>query len=64
MTLKVVSRRTDAGIVYLGLKGGGEIGVAAAGVRGFVPDEVVEEMEPQVAAGMDLRAMAVGAAQL
>jgi soluble lytic murein transglycosylase-like protein len=60
MTLKVASHRADAGTVFLTLKGGGEVGVPASGVRGFVPDEVLDEVG---ATGGDLRALAAEAAR-
>jgi hypothetical protein len=63
MTFKVVSRRTEDTTVYLELKGGGEVGFPAAEVRGFVPDEVMDEVEPQAAAGGDVRALAIDAAR-
>jgi soluble lytic murein transglycosylase-like protein len=43
-TLKVTGRRTEDGLVYLSLRGGGEVGLPSALLRGFVPDEVVEEI--------------------
>jgi hypothetical protein len=63
MTLKVASRRTEGTTVYLELKGGGEIGLPEAQVRGFVPDEVMDEVEPQAAAGGDVRTLAIDAAR-
>ena len=62
-TFKVTSRRTEGTTVFLELKGGGEIGLPATEVRGFVPDEVVDEVEPQAAAGGDVRALATEAAR-
>jgi soluble lytic murein transglycosylase-like protein len=63
MTFKVASRRTEGASVYLELKGGGEIGFPESELRGFVPDEVMDEVEPGAAAGGDLRALAIEAAQ-
>jgi len=63
MTFKVASRRAEGATVYLELKGGGEIGLPAGEVRGFVPDEVMDEVEPQAAAGGDVRTLAVEAAR-
>lgn len=60
-TLKVTARRVEADRIYLTLKGGGEVGVVAAEIRGFVPDEVIDEV--LAPAGGDLRALAVAAAQ-
>jgi membrane-bound lytic murein transglycosylase MltF len=43
-TLKVVAWRFEGSNVTLRLKDGGEIGTLASLVRGFVPDEVLEEL--------------------
>ena len=43
-TLKVASRRSEDGLMVLVLKGGGEVGLAPEMVRGFVPDEIVDEI--------------------
>ena len=61
-TFKIVARREEEGVVFLTLKGGGEVGVPSAHVRGFVPDEVMDEVEPREG-GKDLRALAVAAAE-
>jgi soluble lytic murein transglycosylase-like protein len=63
MTLKVVSRRTEGDTQFLELKGGGEMGVPKGAVRGFVPDEVIDEVSPGAAAGGDLRALVGDAAR-
>jgi hypothetical protein len=63
MTLKVASHRNEGETVLLALKGGGEVGLPASGVRGFVPDEVLDEVSPSGAAGGDLRALATEAAR-
>src|SRR5262245_49205336 len=62
MTLKIVSRRVEADTVFLSLKGGGEIGTPAASIRGFVPDEVLDEV-PASGNPDDLRALATAVAQ-
>jgi soluble lytic murein transglycosylase-like protein len=64
-TLKLDGHRVEDGLVVLELRGGGEIGVPASAVRGFVPDEVVEEVagEAANAKGGDLRALATAAAR-
>ena len=62
-TLKVTARRLEGDLIFLSLKGGGEVGVVAGEVRGFVPDEVVDEVLAPVADGTDVRALAVAAAQ-
>jgi transglycosylase-like protein with SLT domain len=60
MTLKVVDRRVEGDIVYLSLKGGGEVGMPPSLIRGVVPDEVVDEV---VSATGDLHALASEAAR-
>lgn len=61
--LKVTSRRVEADRIYLSLKDGGEVGILAAEVRGFVPDEVIDEVLAPAPAGTDIRALAIAAAQ-
>ncbi len=62
-TLKVTARRVEADRIYLTLKDGGEVGLLPAEIRGFVPDEVIDEVLAPVAAGTDIRALAIAAAQ-
>lgn len=62
-TLKVTARRVEAGRIFLSLKDGGEVGVLPAQVRGFVPDEVIDEVLAPTAAGADVRALAIAAAR-
>jgi soluble lytic murein transglycosylase-like protein len=62
-TLKVSARRVEADRIYLTLKDGGEVGLLPADIRGFVPDEVIDEVLAPVAAGTDIRALAIAAAQ-
>lgn len=62
-TLKVTARRVEAGRIYLSLKDGGEVGILPAEVRGFVPDEVIDEVLAPMAAGTDIRALAIAAAR-
>ena len=61
--LKVTSRRVEADRIYLSLKDGGEVGIVPAELRGFVPDEVADEVLAPMAAGTDVRAMAIAAAR-
>jgi len=61
LTLKLDGHRVEDGLVVLALKGGGEMGVPPAAVRGFVPDEVLDEVS--VPAGGDLRELAAAAAR-
>ena len=61
LTLKLDGHRVEDGLVVLALKGGGEMGVPSAAVRGFVPDEVLDEVS--VPAGGDLRELAAAAAR-
>lgn len=44
LTLKLDAHRVEDQTVVLVLKGGGEMGVPRSTVRGFVPDEVLDEM--------------------
>jgi len=55
-----VAHRIEEGTVYLSLKGGGEVGLPPESVRGFVPDEVLDEVATP---GGDLRALAIQAAE-
>ena len=61
-TLKVAAWRAEGEVVFLALRGGGEIGLPASEVRGLVPDEVLDEVEaardPQ-----ELRALAAETAR-
>ena len=61
LTLKVDGHRVEDGLVVLALKGGGEMGVPPAAVRGFVPDEVLDEVAAP--AGGDLRDLAAAVAR-
>src|SRR5512134_320076 len=60
-TLKLEGHRVEADHLVLVLQGGGELGVAADSGRGFVPDEVLDEIVTPLAG--DLRALAVAAAE-
>ncbi len=60
-TLKLDGHRTEEAQLVLVLRGGGELSVAPETVRGFVPDEVLEEIVAP--AGTDLRALAVDVAR-
>ena len=61
LTLKLEGHRVEDGLVVLTLKGGGEMGVPPSAVRGFVPDEVLEEVAAPP--GGDLRELAGAAAR-
>jgi soluble lytic murein transglycosylase-like protein len=63
-TLKVASWRLEGDSLWMSLKGGGEVATPAASVRGFVPDEVVDEVRAAVAqpGPLDLRGLAAQAA--
>jgi soluble lytic murein transglycosylase-like protein len=61
LTLKLEGHRVVDETVILELEGGGEIGVPPELVRGFVPDEVVEEVRG--GEGTDLRALAIATAR-
>jgi soluble lytic murein transglycosylase-like protein len=60
-TLKLDAHRSEGELLVLVLKGGGEIRLPPSAVRGFVPDEVLEEVGP--AAGADLARLAEQAAR-
>src|SRR5262245_40499786 len=67
-TFKITSWRVEGEMVFFTLKDGGELGTALSAVRGFVPDEVVEEIVEQAppaaeAGGNDLRTLAIEAAR-
>jgi hypothetical protein len=55
LTLKLDGHRTEGDEVVLVMRGGGEMGVPAWAVRGFVPDEVLDEVE--LPDGGDVRAL-------
>src|SRR6185503_11353568 len=61
-TLKVTAQRRDGDTVFLSLKGGGEVGVAASALRGVVPDEVLDEL-PAATGGKDIATLAAEAAR-
>ena len=62
-TLKVTAQRRDGDTVFLSLKGGGEVGVAADALRGVVPDEVLDEVVPAATGGKDIASLAAEAAR-
>jgi soluble lytic murein transglycosylase-like protein len=59
-TLKIDGHRTEADLLVLSLRGGGEVGVPPEMVRGLVPDEVVDEV---VRGEGDLRSLARAVAE-
>ncbi len=59
-TLKISARRVEGETLILSLRGGGEISTPSTLVRGFVPDEVLDEVAGE---GGDLRALATEAAR-
>ena len=61
--LKATSHRLEGDTVVVALRGGGEVGTPAGTVRGFVPDEVAEEVTAVAASPTDLRALAAAAAR-
>src|SRR5437870_66248 len=62
-TMKVTAQRTEGDLVVLVLKGGGEVGVPAAMVRGIVPDEVLEEIRPAANGAGDFERLVAEAAR-
>lgn len=63
MTFKITSSRADGETMWLALKEGGEIGLPASFLRGFVPDEVFEEIEASAAYATDLERLAAAIAE-
>ena len=61
-TLKLDAHREDAGLLVLVLRGGGEVHLPPKAVRGFVPDEVIEEVG-RAGSGGDVRALVEQAAR-
>jgi hypothetical protein len=61
LTLKLDGHRAEGEQLVLVLRGGGEIGVPSWAVRGFVPDEVLDEVD--VPGGGDVRGLAAEAAR-
>jgi len=61
LTLKLASHRTEGETAVLLLEGGGEIALPRSAVRGFVPDEVVAEVD--LPKGGNLRTLAAAAAR-
>ena len=65
-TMKIAAIRQDQGMLWLGLKDGGEVALPPDQVRGVLPDEFIEEVLEELAAapaGSDLRALATAAAR-
>jgi soluble lytic murein transglycosylase-like protein len=60
-TLKLSSHRSEGGLEVLALKGGGELQLPPQAVRGYVPDEVLDEVSQ--APGADLRRLAEDASR-
>jgi soluble lytic murein transglycosylase-like protein len=60
-TLKLVGHRSEGGLEVLALKGGGELQLPPQAVRGYVPDEVLDEVSQ--APGADLRRLAEDASR-
>jgi soluble lytic murein transglycosylase-like protein len=61
-TLKLEAHRSQAELLVLVLKGGGEVQLPANAVRGFVPDEVLDEVE-DAPAGTDVVSLVAAAAR-
>ena len=61
-TLKLEAHRSEAELLVLVLKGGGEVQLPPSAVRGFVPDEVLEEVAG-APAGTDLVSLVAAAAR-
>ena len=61
-TLKLEAHRSEAELLVLVLKGGGEVQLPPSAVRGFVPDEVLAEVEG-APAGTDVVSLVAAAAR-
>jgi soluble lytic murein transglycosylase-like protein len=61
LTLKLDAHRVEEQTVVLVLRGGGEMGVPRSAVRGFVPDEVLDEVASP--GGGEVRQLAVDSAR-
>ena len=59
---KVTAHREEGELTWLALKDGGELALPLSQVRGYVPDEVLEEVAA-APAGSDLHALAAEAAR-
>ena len=62
-TMKVKGQRTEGDLVFLNLKDGGEVGVPASQIRGFVPDEVLDEVAAPTGTRAELEALAADVAR-
>jgi soluble lytic murein transglycosylase-like protein len=62
-TMKVSGHRTEGDTVFLLLKGGGEVGTPASHVRGFVPDEVADEVAASTGTRAELETLAADVAR-
>jgi soluble lytic murein transglycosylase-like protein len=62
-TMTVSGHRTEGDTVFLLLKGGGEVGTPASHVRGFVPDEVADEVAASTGTRAELEALATDVAR-
>ena len=61
-TMKITGHRTEGDTVFLSLKGGGEVGTPASQLRGFVPDEVADEVAAPTGTRAELEALAADVA--
>jgi soluble lytic murein transglycosylase-like protein len=57
-TMKVTGRWTEGDTVFVKLKDGGEVGMPASQVRGFVPDEVLDEVATPTGTLAELESLA------
>ena len=62
-TMKITGHRTEGDTVFLSLKGGGEVGTPASQLRGFVPDEVADEVAAPTGTRAELEALAADVAR-
>jgi soluble lytic murein transglycosylase-like protein len=62
-TMKITGHRAEGDTVFLSLKGGGEVGTPTSQLRGFVPDEVADEVAASTGTRAELEALAADVAR-
>ena len=62
-TMKISARRIEGDLVFVNLKDGGEVGMPTSQVRGFVPDEVLDEVAAPSGTRAELESLAANVAR-